>query len=322
MRTLLSITMRALAALAIVTLAGCFDDKPASFQGYVEGEYVRVGVTGSGTLTRLAVKRGDQVKAGDLLFELDCTAETAARDQAAARLVQAKAELEDLTKGKRPAEVDEVEAQQRQAEATLALAEVRLARQQRLYASRASSKEALDTAQSDLDRDKARVAELKAKLQTMHLAAREDAIHASRAAVGMAGASLEQAEWRLSQRAARADAPALVFDTLYVQGEFVPAGSPVVSLLPPGNIKIRFYVPEPALATLKIGQKVALGCDGCGKDLTAEIRYIAPQAEYTPPVIFSRESRSKLVYLIEAWPLAGAERLHVGQPLDVTPVAP
>jgi HlyD family secretion protein len=322
MRARLSIVVRTLSVFAVVALAACSDDKPPHYQGYVEGEYVRVGVTGGGTLTRLAVKRGDRVKAGDLLFELDCTAETAARDQAAARLRQAKAELEDLTKGKRPAEVDEVAAQQRQAEATLALAEVRLQRQQRLYAARAASKEALDTAESDLARDKARVAELKAKLETMHLAAREDAIRAAQAAVGMAGAGLEQAEWQLGQRAGRAAAPALVFDTLYTQGEFVPAGSPVVSLLPPGNIKIRFFVPEPALAGLKIGQKVTLGCDGCGTDLVAEIRYIAPQAEYTPPVIFSRESRSKLVYLVEAWPLAGAERLHVGQPLDVTPVVP
>ena len=319
----LPILLRALAVVATVALAGCFDDEPKPFQGYVEGEYVRVGVTGAGTLTRLAVKRGDAVKAGQVLFELDCTAETAERDQAAARLAQVKAELEDLTKGKRPAEVDEVEAQLRQAEANLALAEVRLARQKRLYDSRATSKESLDTAQADLDRDKARVAELKAKLETMHLAAREDLIRAAQAAVGMAQAALDQAEWRLSQRSARAEAPAFVFDTLYQQGEYVPAGAPIVSLLPPGNLKIRFYVPEPALAGLKRGQKVRLGCDGCADGLEAEIRYISPQAEYTPPVIFSRETRSKLTYLVEAWPLGdAATRLNVGQPLTVTPVSP
>ena len=317
----LRLVVRTFAVGATVALAGCFD-KPPQYQGYVEGEYVRVGLPGSGTLVRLAVKRGDQVKAGDLLFELDCTAETAARDQAAARLRQAKSELEDLTKGKRPPEVDEVAAQKRQAEASLALAEVRLARQQRLYAAHASSKEALVTAQSDLDRYRARVAELAAKLDTMNLAARVDQIRAAQAAVGMAGAELARTEWQLGQRAGQAAAPALVFDTLYQQGEFVPAGSPVVTLLPPGNLKIRFFVPESALSGLKVGQKVKLGCDGCGADLVAVTRYIAPQAEYTPPVIFSRESRSKLVYMIEAWPLGGAERLHVGQPLDVTPEAP
>jgi HlyD family secretion protein len=322
MRPRLPLLLRVLAVVATAALAGCLDDKPPHYQGYVEGEYVRVGVPGSGTLVRLAVKRGDQVKAGDLLFELDCTAETAARDQAAARLRQAKAELEDLTKGKRPPEVDEVAAQKRQAEASLALAELRLARQQRLYAARASSKEALDTAQSDLDRYRARVAELAAKLDTMNLAARVDQIRAAQAAVGMAGAELARAEWQLGQRAGQAAAPALVFDTLYQQGEFVAAGSPVVTLLPPGNLKIRFFVPEPALSGLKLGQRVKLGCDGCAGDLAAVIRYIAPQAEYTPPVIFSRESRSKLVYMVEAWPVGGAERLHVGQPLDVTPEAP
>ncbi|HEX7005685.1 MAG TPA: HlyD family efflux transporter periplasmic adaptor subunit [Alphaproteobacteria bacterium] len=304
-----------------LALAACSDDEPAAYQGYVEGEYVRVGVPGAGTLMRLAVKRGDGVKPGDLLFELDCTAESAARDRASARLRQAKAQLEDLTKGKRPAEVDVVEAQKRQAEADLALAEVRLARQQRLYAARATSKEALDRAQSDLDRERARVAELAAQLETTKLAAREDLIRAAESAVAMAEAALAEAQWQLDQRTARAPAAALVFDTLYVEGEFVPAGSPVVSLLPPGNVKIRFFVPEPELAGLRLGQRVRLGCDGCTGDLEAEIRYISPEAEYTPPVIFSRESRSKLVYLIEAWPLAGAERLHVGQPLDVTPVA-
>lgn len=322
MRFRLSLVVRALAAVATVALAGCFDDKPPSYQGYVEGEYVRVGVPGSGTLVRLAVKRGDQVKPGDLLFELDCTAETAARDQAVARLRQAKSELEDLTKGKRPTEIAEIEAQKRQAEASLALAEVRLARQERLYAARAASKDALDAAQSDLDRGRARIAELSATLATARLAARDDQVRAAQAAVGMASAALAQAEWQLGQRAASAASGTLVFDTLYQQGEFVPAGAPVVTLLPPGNLKIRFFVPEPALAGLKLGQKIKLGCDGCGADLAAVIRYIAPQAEYTPPVIFSRESRSKLMYLVEAWPVGGAESLHVGQPLDVTPEAP
>jgi HlyD family secretion protein len=98
----------------------------------------------------------------------------------------------------------------------------------------------------------------------------------------------------------------------------VPAGSPVVSLLPPANIKVRFFVPEPRLGTVKLGQSVSVRCDGCARPVAATVSYVAPQAEYTPPVIYSRESRSKLVFLIEARPAPGdATLLHPGQPVDV-----
>jgi HlyD family secretion protein len=108
-----------------------------------------------------------------------------------------------------------------------------------------------------------------------------------------------------------------VSDTLFVQGDWVPSGAPVVSLLPPGNVKIRFFVPEPRLGAVAVGQKVSVGCDGCAP-LTATISFIAPQAEYTPPVIYSKESRAKLVFLVEALPDAkDAAKLHPGQPVDV-----
>ncbi len=108
-------------------------------------------------------------------------------------------------------------------------------------------------------------------------------------------------------------------DTLFVRGEWVPAGSPVVAVLPPGNVKVRFFVPEPRLGALKVGQKVALACDACGSGLEATIAYIASQAEFTPPVIYSKDNRAKMVFLVEARPAAElAARLHPGQPVDVT----
>jgi HlyD family secretion protein len=98
----------------------------------------------------------------------------------------------------------------------------------------------------------------------------------------------------------------------------VAAGSPVVSILPPENRKIRFFIPEPRLGTLQIGQSVSVSCDGCGDPMAMTISYISPQAEYTPPVIYSKDSREKLVVMLEAVPNAtDAARLKVGQPVDV-----
>ena len=98
----------------------------------------------------------------------------------------------------------------------------------------------------------------------------------------------------------------------------MPAGSPVVSLLPPGNVKLRFFVPETVVGKLSLGHAVEARCDGCAAAIAAKISYISPQPEFTPPVIYSNESRSKLVFLVEAEPRAqDAARLHPGQPLDI-----
>ena len=162
------------------------------------------------------------------------------------------------------------------------------------------------------------MSELKAQLATARLAARPDEIRAAQAATAAAREALAQAEWRLEQKSLRAPRDGQVTDTLYVQGEWVPAGSPVVTLLPPTHIKVRFFIPEKILGSVKVGQPVSVRCDGCGEPITAPVSYISPQAEYTPPVIYSRENRAKLVFLLEARPApAEATRLHPGQPVEV-----
>jgi HlyD family secretion protein len=100
-------------------------------------------------------------------------------------------------------------------------------------------------------------------------------------------------------------------------GETAPPGRPVLSLLPPGNLKVRFFAPETRLATIRYGETVKVSCDGCGTDIDAKITFIASSAEYTPPVIYSREERAKLVYMIEARP-TDPDKLRVGQPVTVT----
>jgi HlyD family secretion protein len=305
-----------IALAAAVGLGG--DDGSLEVQGYVEGEYVYVGPAIAGRLETLAVARGDQVEAGTPLFHLERSSEQPSRDDAAARLARAEASLANLKKGKRPSEIDSLEAQLAQADAMLQLSETKLERRKPL--ADAVSREDVEAAYAEHERDQARVAELRADLETARLGARADEIQAAEAEVTAARAQLAQADWRLDELSQVAPQAGVVVDTLYRSGEWVTAGAPVVSLLPPENVKVRFFVPEPSLGRVAIGDRVQIACDACAPDLTALISYIAPEAEYTPPVIYSREMRAKLVYLIEARPSQPAA-LRPGQPVDVT-VAP
>jgi HlyD family secretion protein len=306
----------ALAALA--ALGACGEKSIAPYQGYAEGEYVRVAAPFAGNLQQLQVKRGSEVKAGDPLFTLEQENEAAARREAEERLRNAEAQLEDLKKGKRPPEVDTVKAQLEQARASLRLSEASLRRQLQLLASNFVSKAAVDDARANYERDKAHVAELEAQVVTVRLAARQDQIRAAEHNVTAEREALAQADWRLAQKSVRAPVAGLVNDTNYVLGEWVPAGSPVVSMLPPQNIKVRFFVPESVLGAIRSGQQVDISCDGCGAPIAAHITFISPLAEFTPPVIYSRESRAKLVFLIEARSTPeDAVKLHPGQPVEV-----
>jgi HlyD family secretion protein len=137
------------------------------------------------------------------------------------------------------------------------------------------------------------------------------------AALRQAKANLEWSRTRLARRRVVSPATGTIQEVYFRPGETVPPGKPVIALLPPANIKIRFYAPETELARIKIGETVAVSCDACVKGLTAKVSFIAGSAEYTPPVIYSREERAKLVFLIEARP-AKPEQFRVGQPVTVT----
>ena len=306
----------------MLPVAACSLQNSPAYQGYAEREYVKVAAPFASSLTMLNVKRGDQVTIGAPLFSLEQENEAAEHRQAVEQVRRAEAQLEDLKKGRRPSEIDAINAQLVQARANLKLSTSQLKRQEQLVAQNFVSADKLDEARYAYERDKGRVAELEAQLTTARLAARADEISAAEAEAAAVRATLAQAEWKLAQKSVKAPVTGLVADTLYVQGEWVPAGSPVVSLLPPQNIKARFFVPEPELAQIHIGDTVQMSCDGC-KPLAAQVSYISPQAEYTPPVIYSKDSRAKLMFLVEARPRAeDAMLLHPGQPLDVKPGRP
>jgi HlyD family secretion protein len=254
-------------ALVAVFSAGCSDNSLNLFQGYIEGEYVYVASPLGGALTNLAVARGDEVKAGQLLFELERGSEAAAVQQAEKNLAQAKANL--------------------------ALSEAEYARRQQLRNDQGViSAEELDQTRAQRDADQAQV-----ESQT---------------------AALDKARWSFDQKQQFAPTNSFVHDTLFRLGEWVAAGNPVVELLPPANIKVRFFVPQAALPRIKPGQTVSVTFDGGQHAYSATVNYISTQAEFTPPVIYSRENRAKLVFMIEAkFPPADAADLRPGQPVDV-----
>lgn len=299
--------------------AGCGNSDPNLVQGYVEGEYVYVASPLPGALESLSVQRGTQVKEGDPLFALDSVAEQAARDGAERRLAQARATLEDAKKGKRPTEIEAIKAQLKQARAALKLAESEFARHEALMSVPGATAELeFDRARSMRDQQRQRVAQLEADLTTAQLGSRSDLVIAAEAEVRAREAALAKAEWDLSQKRQRAPKAGLVFDTLYREGEWVAAGRPVVALLPPQNVKVRAFVPQAKIGTIHLGDQVAVSMDSVAQPLIGTVSFISPRVEFTPPVIYSRESRDKLVFMIEAtFDPQVAANLHPGQPVDV-----
>lgn len=307
--------MRALSLLLLVLL-GC-SRGPGTFHGWAEADEVRVAPLSTGILEVLSVERGQGVDAGTPLFAQDSTAERAARDQAAAKLAQAQAQLQNLEAGGRASDLDAAQAQVGEARSALVLARLDLQRTEELAAGGATTRQQLDRARSSAAQSADRLRAAEARLRSLQTSVgRVQEIVAQRAAVESARATLAEAEWRLQQRGAVAPSSGRVVDTFYRAGELVPAGSAILSLLPVGSLRVRFFVPESELGRLPVGTAVRVTCDGCAAPLEAKVSYVSPSPEFTPPVVFTGEARNKLSYLVEARS-AALEALHPGQPLDV-----
>ncbi|SHM08111.1 HlyD family secretion protein [Rhizobacter sp. OV335] len=315
--------MKHLALLMTIAaaLAACSEPPAEGYAGYAEGDYVRLSAPVAGTLTRLHLQRGDRVDAAAPAFVLEQDSERAAREEAESRLRAAQQQLLNLQQGRRPDELAAARAQLAQAQAALALSNAELARTAKLVAEQFNSPATLDQARSKVASDQAHVNELAAQLRVANLGARTPEIAAAAQEVKAAQAQLDQADWRVAQKTQRVPASAAaadVVDVLYREGEYVPLGGPVLTLLPPGNIKARFFVPQAVVGALRVGQAVSLHCDGCGAPIAARLSFVAREAEFTSPLIYSRENRAALVFMVEARPEpADARRLHPGQPLQV-----
>jgi HlyD family secretion protein len=273
--------MRKLALLCLALLAGC-DRAPKDqpWLGYGEGDVAYISAPQAGWVTQMNVERGTLVHRGDLLFVLDSTRERSSTDQAQAQLAQARANL-------------------RQENANLAYAKVTLDRQNRLARDNAGTPTERDQALSNYRQSEARIHELTSQIAQME-------------------AALTGAAYSLTQRQVIAQTEGRVQDIYFREGEYIPASTPAVSILPPKNVFVRFFVPETEFARIHLGGKVRVTCDGC-RQLEATVTFIAAREEFTQPVIFSVGNREKLVFKAEAR-LPGGLPVHPGEPVEVRPL--
>ena len=302
--------MRTSAVLLLTLLAAaCAPEENTRWLGYVEGEAVLVAPPQPGWITSLNVTRGQQVKEGDPLFTLDAIRESAARENAQAQIAAAREQGQQAV-----AQLAQAQAEQAEIEANIMRAEKELARQEELVRIGASPRRDLEAAQAAYDSARARRSQAQAQ-QGQAAAARRQA----EAQAKQAAATLDTAAFNLSERAVRSLVSGRVEDVYFRQGEYAGSGAPVVSILPPGNVFVRFFVPEAEIANLMLGTQVRIGCDGCAPDLTATISFIASEAEFTPPVIYSVGNRERLVFKAEARADSGLP-LRPGLPVEVWPV--
>ena len=267
--------------LMLVLLTACGKQPDQAWLGYAEGDNAFISAPEPGWVTQMNVTRGSIVHRGDVLFVLDNTREVAGHAQAAAALTQAKASL----------------AQER---SNLAYARTQFNRQNSLARAKAGTPTQLDQALTTYQQSEARISQLQAQIAQMQ-------------------ASLQTADYTLAQRAVTAQTDGPVQDIYFREGEYVPASTPVLSILPPANVYIRFFVPESQLSRVRLGQRVSISCDGCGAAIEAKVTFIAQQEEFTPPVLFSVGNREKLVFKLEAR-LPQGLKLNPGRPVDVRPL--
>ena len=273
-----------------LALAACGAPVRDTLQGYAEADYIYVSAQDPGVVESLAVAEGANVARGEALFTLN-------QDRARANLQSAEAQAQADRARVAGEALAAARADARLAAQTLERTRAMLARG---FVSRAR----VDQDLAARDAANARVRQAAAE----QAAAARD-INAASARAGLA-------RTQLSDRSVAAPAAGRVERIFRRPGEYVQPGEPVLTLLPPANIKLRFFAPEEMLARLSLGQTVHVSCDNCPDGLTARISFIASEPQFTPPVIYSTEERAKLVFLIEARPNR-PEALRPGQPLDI-----
>ena len=287
-----------------------------TLSGYIEGEALYLAAPVAGTLTQINVRRGDQVAAGQALFVVDPSQLAAQRDAAIADLTAAQAQAADARQGQRPIELAVLDAQIEAAQAAERDARSQLVRIEPLVRQGIYARARMDDARSRYDAARANAVAARRRRDAAALGARQEAVRAADARVSGALAGVTGAQARVRDLAPAAPAAARVEEVFFQRGEWVGANQPVLSLLPRDQIKVRFYVPERQVAAYRVGTTVRFTCDGCAQGLTARIGFVSPRPEFTPPVIFSRGARDRLVFLVEAY-LPANTALVPGLPVDV-----
>lgn len=303
----------------LAALSACSPAASGGFQGYVEGEYLYLAAPQAGYLKSLDAPRGSRVAPGQSVFEVGADPDDQALAEAEARARSARARVENLKQPRRPEEVAALEANLQSARAGLRLSQIQLDQQEALVREHFVSQEKVDEARSNRDQAAAQVDAAREQIANYRATfGRQPEVQGARDDLKAAAAQAAQKRWVVDRKKVAAPAAGEISDTYYRPGEWVPAGSPVAALLPDSRRRLRFFVPEASVASIRPGDAVEASCDGCAGPVRATVDFIAPQAEYTPPVIYSRETRSKLVFRVEAVPPPEqALRLRPGLPVDV-----
>ncbi|MGE3692247.1 MAG: HlyD family secretion protein [Novosphingobium sp.] len=313
----------AIAVLAVLGAIGWFmfgrDSGEDRWLGYVEGETLYIGAPQAGRLASRPVERGARVEAGAPLFSLETVTADAETSRVAAEVVQARAQAQDLASARqRQAELDVWRAQERAATAELTRTQRDFDRASQLVGEGIASRAQLDAARAARDGARAALDQARAQMRAGEMSAGRTAqIRAAQAGVAGAEAALRGQQQRRADIAPASPAAGVIEQTFFNPGEWVPANAPVVAVLPDDKRKLRFYVPQDRVAALRTGATVRFTCDGCGAERSARISYIAPRAEFTPPVIYSEHARAKLVFLVEARLEPSDKPLPPGLPVEV-----
>lgn len=291
---------------------------PAGYSGYLEADYVYVAPVSAGRIVTLDAEEGQVVAAGDTLFTLDASQQKNLLDAAMARVSAARATLENLETGSRSEELDVIKATLAKAEADLAQAQSNLSRSERLVEAGTVPSVRLEQDRTALASAQAQVNQLRAQLAVAELPARNAQQVAAEANLTAAEADAERARQDMDDRTIEAPVAGIVDRVFFRVGEVAGVGVPVISMLPQGPLEVWFFVPEVERAALAVGAEVTVTCDGCADGQAARVTQIASEPQTTPPVIYSREERSRLVYLVKAR-LETANALKPGQPVTVLP---
>jgi HlyD family secretion protein len=292
----------------------------AMLSGYIEGEALYLASPVAGTIAEVTVERGQRVAGGgNPLFVIKPDQQAAQNARAVAELAAALAQSEDARKGQRPAELGVLTAEQAAAEAQARDAKATLNRITPLAARGFVSRARLDDARASYDTAIAQARAASRRVQAANLGSREDEIRAADARVEAARAALAETGAKLEDLAPRAPSPGRIEDVFYQRGEWASANQSVVALIPDDRVFVRFFVPETEISGYRPGQRIRFNCDGCKPELGATIVYVSPRPEFTPPVIYSREARDRLIFMVEARPDA-PRSLMPGLPVDVEPL--
>ena len=287
------------------------------YNGYVEANYLYAAPSTGGQIATIAVTEGQTIRAGDVLFTLSDLQQRALVDAADARVKAAEANLKNLATGGREDEIAVVRATLSKAEADVSLARESAARSGKLFAEGLIPQARLDQDRASLASAEAVVRQLAAQLKVAELPARDAQQWQAEANLAAARADAEEARADLADRRVLAPVAGTVERLFFDAGEMAAAGTPVLSLLPQGALKVKFYLPQAARQDFKMGDTMAVSCDGCEAGIGATLSYMASDPQFTPPVIYSRDERQRLSFLAEAT-LDKAVLLQPGQPVTLT----